>query len=377
MSATIISLYGCRLIFLGILQALALSCTLYGPVVLKAILIQVENGNQFDVELVLKYIISLFIVQVVQAIMTAHVNLGNQILTIKLTSALQHLLFQKSLVLNAKCRRAKTTGEIANMFSTDIQWIISFALFTNQIWLVPAQLVVLLAMLYSIIGWAAFIGATVIALTLISNNVLVSAQRRAYKMLMQQKDERMKAINEVFGAMHIIKMNAWEEKFGDKINTLRKAELLTLSRLVIINSMQIGFLFSAPVLVTVASFAIYTLIMQQSMTAAKVFTALSLFTLLRRPMMYLPRMLASLMQALVALKRISEFLKLEEKDVNNVMTRENMTQNQLSVYDDKNIDVQIVNGTFTWDFNIKPLFSCIDLTIRRGEFIVIHGSVGE
>ncbi|OQR88211.1 ATP-binding Cassette (ABC) Superfamily, partial [Thraustotheca clavata] len=312
-----------------------------------------------------------------QAVITAHANLENQIITIKITSALQHLLFQKALVLDAKCRREKTAGEISNMFSTDIQWIIQFSMFTNQIWLIPLQLGIVLAMLYSVIGWAAFVGASVIVITLVSNNILANAQRRAYKLLMEQKDDRMKAVNEVFGAMQIIKLNGWEEKFGEKIDTLRKAEVSTLARLVSLTSMQVGFLYSAPVLVTVASFAIYSMIMQQSLTAAKVFTALSLFTLLRGPMMYLPQIVANLMQAIVALKRIMEFLNMEEKDPNTVMTPDNMTTEQLNAYADKNIDVQITDGSFAWDTNLKPLFDHINLTVKRGEFIVIHGSVGE
>ncbi|OQR83445.1 hypothetical protein THRCLA_10937, partial [Thraustotheca clavata] len=94
---TIMSLYGWRLLFVGILQALTLGCTLYGPVVLKEILTEVE-GNHFDMNLVLGYVISLFVVKALQAVITAHANLENQIITIKITSALQHLLFQKALV---------------------------------------------------------------------------------------------------------------------------------------------------------------------------------------------------------------------------------------------------------------------------------------
>ncbi|OQR89647.1 ATP-binding Cassette (ABC) Superfamily, partial [Achlya hypogyna] len=285
---TILSLYGWRLFWVGVLQALTLGCTLYGPVVLKAILTAVE-GPSFNLVLVLQYVVSLFAVKALQAILTAHANLANQIITVKITSALQHLLFQKALVLDAKCRREKTAGEISNMFSSDIQWIISFAMFTNQIWLIPLQLAVVLAMLYAVIGWAAFVGAAVILFTLLSNNVLANAQRRAFKRLMAQKDDRMKAVNEVFGAMQILKLNAWEEKFGEKIDHLRRAEVSTLRRLVTLTSVQVGFLYSAPVLVTVASFAIYAMVMQESLTAAKVFTALSLFTLLRGPMMFLPQ----------------------------------------------------------------------------------------
>ncbi|EQC29389.1 hypothetical protein SDRG_12852 [Saprolegnia diclina VS20] len=373
---TIFSLYGWRLFLVGLLQALTLGCTLYGPIVLKTILTAVE-GPSFDLVRVLKFVVSLFAVKALQAILTAHANLANQLITIKITSALQHLLFQKALVLDAACRREKTAGEIANMFSSDIQWIISFAMYTNQIWLIPLQLFIVLGMLYDVIGWATFVGAGVIAITLLSNNVLANAQRNAFKTLMTQKDERMKAVNEVFGAMQIIKLNAWEEKFGDKIAELRRDEVSTLSYLVTLTSVQIGCLYSAPVLVTVSSFAIYALVMQQAVTAAKVFTALSLFTLLRGPMMNLPQVVANLMQAVVALKRIMEFLDMDEKDTDVVKTPETISTSELNAYAEKKIDIEIADGTFAWDVSGKPLFNGINLQIKRGEFVLVHGAVGE
>ncbi|EQC35314.1 hypothetical protein SDRG_07025 [Saprolegnia diclina VS20] len=52
---TIFSLYGWRLFLVGLLQALTLGCTLYGPIVLKTILTAVE-GPSFDLVRVLKFV---------------------------------------------------------------------------------------------------------------------------------------------------------------------------------------------------------------------------------------------------------------------------------------------------------------------------------
>ncbi|OQR80612.1 ATP-binding Cassette (ABC) Superfamily, partial [Thraustotheca clavata] len=375
---TILSTYGWRFLLVGVLQVGSVLCTLYGPVVLRQVLEAIEREDDgFDVVLVLKYVVSLFVVKVLQAIVTAHATFDNQVITVKITSALQHLLFQKALDLDAKVRREKTAGEISNMFSADIMWIINFSVFLNQTWLIPIQVLVILFMLYDVIGWATFAGAGVIAVTMIFNNFIARAQRAAFKEVMTRKDARMNVINEVFGSMQIIKLQAWEEKFHEKISEYREKELTTLWKVWRIQSSVTFLLYTAPALVTTISFAVYTLVMKQSLSSSKMFTALSLFSLLKYPMLGLPQIFATMMQAMVSLKRIMEFLNMEEKDPNTVMTPDNMTTEQLNAYADKNIDLQITDGSFAWDTNLKPFFDHINLTVKRGEFVVIHGSVGE
>ncbi|CAK4851271.1 unnamed protein product [Aphanomyces euteiches] len=364
-----------RFAFVGLLQIGNVLGTLYGPIVLKQILTAME-ANTFDLQYILKLIVSLFAVRVVSALLSAHSNLQAQLIAVKITSALQHLLFQKSLHLDAKFRREKTAGEISNMFSNDIQWIINFAIFANQLWIVPFQVVLTLIMLYNVIGWATFVGAAVIVINLMMNQVIVVAIRNGFEELMKHKDNRMKTINEVFGAMQIIKLNAWEEKFAEKIAVERKTELDSLWRIFVRFTISIVVLYLGPALVTIASFATYTLIMREPLPASKLFTALSLFTLLKYPMLTLPNIIASLLQALVALKRFMEFFDMDDRDPTQVATPKTVDAETLKDLVAQNIDIQVQDATFGWDAT-KPLFDKVNLTVKRGEFVVIHGSVGE
>ncbi|KDO34392.1 hypothetical protein SPRG_01528 [Saprolegnia parasitica CBS 223.65] len=356
---TILATYGWRFFFIGLLQVGSVLCTLYGPIVLRHVLEAIEAEDAgFDVRIVLQYVVSLFAVKVLQAIVAAHATFDNQVITVKITSALQHLLFQKALVLDAACRRDKTAGEITNMFSTDIMWIINFSIFLNQLWLIPIQILIVLYMLYDVIGWRRLL-------------------RAAFKEVMVRKDARMNVINEVFGAMQILKLNAWEEKFSDKISTCREAELTTLWKVWRLQSSVTFLLYTAPALVTTASFAVYTLVMKESLSSSKMFTALSLFTLLKYPMISLPQIIATMMQAFVSLKRIMEFLNMDEKDNDVVKTPETISTSELNAYAEKKIDIEIADATFAWDVSGKPLFDGINLQIKRGEFVLVHGAVGE
>ncbi|OQR89433.1 ATP-binding Cassette (ABC) Superfamily, partial [Thraustotheca clavata] len=269
----IIQVYGIHFAFVGLVQSITVLCTLYGPVVLEIILQAVEKGSQMDFYCALRAIVSLFIVRAIQALLTTHSTFENQLLTMQVTSALQHLLFKKTLALDAAARREKTAGEISNMFSSDIQLIINFSTSSNQIWLIPLQVALILWMLYKIIGWATFVGAAVIIVTLLANHILAKAQRDAYKQLMTQKDTRMKTVNEIFGAIQIIKLNAWEENFLSKLSNHREKELRTMKHIAWLQSWFVALLYAAPVVVTVVSFAVVTLVMKEPLTPSKAFTA--------------------------------------------------------------------------------------------------------
>ncbi|RHZ33185.1 hypothetical protein DYB31_007822, partial [Aphanomyces astaci] len=372
---TIFRTYGWRFAFIGVLQIATVGCTLYGPVVLRQILSAVET-NTFDVRAILKLIASLFVVKLVAALLSAHSSLENQLISVKITSALQHLLYQKTMQLDSKFRREKTAGEISNMFSNDIQWIINFSINANQLWLVPVQVVVTLMMLYDVIGWATFVGAGVIVLTLVANHFVSVLIRNGFDDVMQKKDTRMKTINEVFGAMQIIKLNAWEERFGDKITAERTDELAALWRIFVRTSMSTVVLYLGPVVVTIVSFATYTMVMHESLSAAKMFTALTLFNLLKWPLSGLPYVITTFMQALVASKRFMEFLDLAEKDTSAVWTPGTTSASDLASYAAKGYDISVEQASFGWDA-AKPLFKDVNLKVKRGEFVVVHGSVGE
>ncbi|KAG9410948.1 hypothetical protein AC1031_018976 [Aphanomyces cochlioides] len=142
--------------------------------------------------------------------------------------------------------------------------------------------------------------------------------RSTWKTLMEKKDVRMKVVNEVFGSIEVIKFNTWEERYYAKIQALRDDELKSVWKAAIIQALMTVMNYTTPVALTTVSFASYVLILGQSLTAAKVFTALSLFRMIKSPMMRLPQIIAAWMQALVSYKRFTEFLALEERDLNAV-----------------------------------------------------------
>jgi ATP-binding cassette, subfamily C (CFTR/MRP), member 1 len=130
---------------------------------------------------------------------------------------------------------------------------------------------------------------------------------------MENKDLRMKNISEVFGSLLTVKLNAWEDKFFEKIIKSREVELKFIWGVNVITSINIFLLWLAPSIVSVVTIAVYARGLHQDITAAKIFTALSLFRLLQSPLREFPRYIIQLYQSFTSLERLQTVFRMEEK----------------------------------------------------------------
>ncbi|RHY26703.1 hypothetical protein DYB25_012704 [Aphanomyces astaci] len=362
---TMASVFGWDLLWIFIMQVGKVLGSLYGPYVLQQIVLSMESQGGFDATYCFQLIGSLVVVQLVSALLSAHSDLQTQLVALR---------------LDATSRRVKSTGEISNLFLSDIPYIVFVSTQGNQILILPVQIVLILWLLYTVIGWSSFVGAAVIVLTMGSNQVVSNVIQACFRTLMTQKDIRMKAINETFTAIQVIKLNAWEEKFAAKLAIERKTELKLVWRSFCLVTVSTALTYLGPTLVTIVSFAAYTLLQHATLPASTLFTALSYFNMLRQPFSLLAMITSNCMQALVSMQRVNEFLELSETNATSggVLTPATTPKDQLQDYALYNVAVAIENARFGWDADInKPLLNDVNLTIKRGEFVVVHGSVGE
>ncbi|EQC39376.1 hypothetical protein SDRG_03578 [Saprolegnia diclina VS20] len=360
----ILVVFGPRAVCIGFLQLVAMACTLYGPVVLQQVVSAVETSS-VDFATLLHPILLLFLVKVGQAVLQTQTSLQNDLLYLNLTSALQDLLYNKTMALDA--RRRKNPGEIANHFSTDMMWILAVSYRANQIWIIPLQISALLYMLWQLLGSAMVVGMFVMAATLYINRLVATRLHISFKRLMDCKDARMKTVNEVFGAMQNIKFHAWEERYSSKLTQQRDAELQALWSQSLVASLTITINGAGPILLTTVSFTAYVIWIGETLTATKVFTALSLFSMIKAPMMLLPTIIANWMQAFVSYGRFTTFLNAPELATNTISPH--VSANDMAI--------EMTDASVGYDADKPPLFSSVNLVVKRGAFVVVHGVVGE
>ncbi|KAF5741812.1 ABC transporter C family member 5-like [Tripterygium wilfordii] len=308
-----------------------------------------------------------FSAKLVETLTTRQWYLGVDILGMHVRSALTAMVYRKGLRLSSQARQSHTSGEIVNYMAVDVQRVGDYSWYLHDIWVLPLQIVLALAILYMNVGIASV--ATLIA-TIISIFVTVPVakiQENYQDKLMAAKDERMRKTSECLRNMRILKLQAWEDRYRLKLEEIRDVEFKWL-RKALYSQAFITFIFwSSPIFVSAATFATSILLGGQ-LTAGGVLSALATFRILQEPLRNFPDLVSMMAQTKVSLDRISGFLREEElqEDATIVLPR-GMT----------NLAIEIKDGEFCWDLSSpRPTLSGIQMRVEQGMRVAVCGVVG-
>ena len=289
-------------------------------------------------------------------------------------SALIGLIYEKSFKLSAKGRGQSSVGELITLMSTDIQRIQDTMSYASQIWSSPLQIIISIYMLYQLLGYSAFAGVGIIILIVPITFVITKIYREIVTVNMKLKSERLKKTGEVLSAIKIFKLYAWELAFAEDITKLRDTELSQMWKAAQVGAASGIFWTCVPLFVACSTFPIYAYTGTDEnphiLDSEKVFVSLSLFNIMRFPMIMLPNIIIQLTQSAVSLKRLTKFLSSEEIDVGSVnhdLTNDSNSQNEA---------IKIEKSTFFWEHESKPILKDINLSIEKGKLIAIIGKVG-
>ncbi|KAF4146455.1 ABC transporter transmembrane region [Phytophthora infestans] len=362
----IVTAYGGRFFLCGLAMLFTTACNLFAPAVLNHV-ITVFAAPQIDMFNLSAWLGVFFASRIVNAVVATQMRFYLELIALRLTMTLKALLFRKAMRRSIQSKGDAKAVDISNLFSSDVNNILFAAFQINSLWIIPIQIVVDVYMLYAVIDLAAFAGLAVIALFMLLSFAIAKLSGSAFEDIMKHKDDRMKTIKEVFNAIQIVKLNAWEDKFADKIQKLRATELSAVKKFMYLGALNIFVLWASSIAVSAVSFAVYAIVMEKVLTAAKVFTAIALFNALRDPLRDLPTVIQTCIQAKVSLDRFSDYLALDEFTPSNVIRHDLAQPND--------VVMAIDDGTFGWTKD-TPLLSQVNLTIKKGELVIVHGSVG-
>uniref|UniRef100_A0ACD5UTX1 Uncharacterized protein n=1 Tax=Avena sativa TaxID=4498 RepID=A0ACD5UTX1_AVESA len=149
---------------------------------------------------------------------------GARKLGMRLRAALISHIYQKGLRLSCSARQKHTSGEIINYMSVDIQRITDVIWYMNYIWMLPIQLSLAVYVLHQNLGAGAWVALAATLAVMACNIPLTRLQKRLQSKIMTAKDNRMKATTEVLRSMKILKLQAWDTEYLQKLEALRRDE---------------------------------------------------------------------------------------------------------------------------------------------------------
>uniref|UniRef100_H3HD38 Uncharacterized protein n=1 Tax=Phytophthora ramorum TaxID=164328 RepID=H3HD38_PHYRM len=371
--------FGRRIVLTGAAFLVSMLCNLLGPVVLRQVVSSLSALAEEDPEdetpalqSICLWVVALFAAKVLQALTDNYGRFYSEVIAIKLVASVKTLMFRKTLRLNAEARRDKSTGAITNMYTSDSDAILDTAFLIHQLWLIPLQIAIVSYMLYDVLGVAALAGVSVIVVMLGINHLISRCMFSVQRVYRRSKDVRMKKVTEVFKAVEIVKFNAWEDRLLGQIKQARATEMKVLFKRRLLACLSVVMLWGMPVFISVASFGVYTGVMHRSLTPSIVFTSIALFQLIQGPLRMITNILPMLVQSKVALERIAAFLEMPELEDDNVMTADHPLSEKYVI---KKVIVAVKDGEFGWDHE-TTLLRNVNLEVRDGDFLVLHGPVG-
>ncbi|PAA59379.1 hypothetical protein BOX15_Mlig000262g4 [Macrostomum lignano] len=337
-----------------------------GTLILKAILKYLQSGAVYEWRGYF-YVGLIFLAGLVQtAILHQYFHIVF-VLGMQIRTSLVCAVYNKSLKLSNQARKTTTTGSIVNLMSVDSFKFQELMSYINILWSGPLQIVICLVLLYQELGPSIFAGVAVLIILIPFNGVLAKYMKQFQVEQMELKDTRIKMISEILAGIRVIKLYAWELAFAQQVSATRKKEIAVMRRSAFLNA-GISFAWSCtPVLVSLATFSVYTLSSPDNiLDAEKCFVSISLFNLLRFPLAILPMVANSTVECTVSLKRLTNFLTLDELDKRAVKRRP-----------EQKAALRIESGKFSWDGpSGAPTLSDVNLEIEDGSLIAIVGTVG-
>lgn len=227
-------------------------------------------------------------------------------------------------------------GRVVSLMSVDTWRIDQACGLFHLIWTAPISCLITLALLVVNLTYSALSGFAllVIGMPLLTRAIKSLFRRR--QRINKVTDQRVSLTQEILQSVRFVKYFGWESSFLARLGEMRSKEIGMIQRLLSIRNLIMAVSLSLPIFASMLSFITYTL-SHHGLAAAEVFSSLALFNGLRMPLNLLPLVIGQVTDAWNSLKRIEEYMLLEEQS------------DEATFKPDAPNAVEIHDASFTWE----------------------------
>ena len=242
--------------------------------------------------------------------------LGNRIV-IRVYSIMQSEIMQQTI--DKKEYQLPVQGELINLMNIDTKIIAEFMRISYYLISAPIQIAVCTVVLCILLGYAGLLIVGILILTVPIQKVVMTSIGKLQTTILYYTDKRISSTSELFHAIKLVKLNAWEDLFYKKINKLRSLELVALRRFKWIMGTFDVFFGIIPVILPLITLLVY-LQTFNSLNPAIVFTLLSILQIVQYPIRDYPETALKYFEFKVSIRRLERYMKLREEQNNISIT---------------------------------------------------------
>uniref|UniRef100_A0A665WHL2 Multidrug resistance-associated protein 4 n=1 Tax=Echeneis naucrates TaxID=173247 RepID=A0A665WHL2_ECHNA len=286
----------------------------------------------------------------------------------KIRVAMCHMIYEKALLLSSSSLGKTTTGQIVNLLSNDVNRFDDVTIFLHFLWVGPLQAATVVGLLWLEIGPSCLAGMVVLMFLMPVQTMFGRLFSKFRSKMAVLTDSRIRTMNEVVSGIRIIKMYAWEKPFAALVSDVRRKEISKIMKSSYLRGLNMASFFCASKIIVFITFTLYVLL-GNTISASRVFVTVSLYSAVRLTVtLFFPNAIEKLFESRVSIRRIQEFLLLEEMTkIGSTLTRD----------DKSDISVEIQDLLCYWDKSLDaPTLQNVSLNLNSNELLAVIGPVG-
>ncbi|KAL7032928.1 hypothetical protein ACKWTF_007429 [Chironomus riparius] len=305
----------------------------------------------------------------ISCILNHHVDLRQRFVGARMRIACSAAIYRKSLRMSKRAITQTSAGNIINLLSNDVNRFDFGFIYVHFIWVLPIQACLICYLIWRKAKYAAIVGV----LGLLLKTVPIQTELSRVSAILRMKiairtDDRVSKMNELIQGIQVIKMYAWEIPFRSVIKLARKKEVDQIQMAQYIRGIYMStMVFTERSTLFLAILA--CVLEERAVTADLVFSMATFFNVLQlTAAIFYPLAVSLGAEALVSIKRIQDFLSLEEQDVlaNGFKSNESKTK----------FAVGLSNITASWTSDYNKTLINLNCRMKAGKLCAIIGPVG-